>query len=503
MEPKIAINSVTDQNISQKTITGIGWASLAQLGKQGAQFIISIVLVRLLTPSDFGLMGMILVFTGFVGLFSELGFGAALIQRDHVNEQHYSSIFWINLIAGLILAIFSSTIAPVIANFYHEPRLVALTRLISLGFVILPIATIQIAILNRAMNFRLLAVIEITAVIIAGGTAIALASIGLGVWSLIWQSLISYIVTAIAVWIFTQWRPKFLLNRSSISDLFGFSSNLLGFNVLNYWVRNGDNLLIGKFIGSIELGIYSRAYSLMYLPISQVSNVFSRVMFPALSRTQNDKVRVKHIYLRTISMIALITFPMMLGLFITADHFVLALLGYQWKSVIPVLRILSLLGMVQSISTTVGWIYQSQGRTDWMLRWSIAAGIILITSFIVGIWIGSILAVATCYAIVSGIILLYPAFAISGKLINMKFSEVLKSVFPELMCAIIMASSVWILGFLLPTNWPDWIMLMVQVITGMIIYLSLIHSFKIPAYCDIKDLVFEQWKNKNHITHTR
>jgi O-antigen/teichoic acid export membrane protein len=491
-----------EENLFQKTKIGIGWTTLAQVGRQGVQFIISIILTRLLTPEDFGLMGMIVVFTGFIGLFSELGFGAALIQRDQVEEQHYSSIFWINLIIGVVITGIVIVMAPLIAFFYREPRLIPITRLIAINFMIMPLMMVQIAKLNRAMDFRLLALVEITAVIIAGGIAITLALTGHGVWSLAWQTIVTYLVTVVALWWLTQWRPKLIIKRKPIGELMGFSSNLLGFNVLNYWVRNADNLLVGKFLGTIELGIYSRAYSIMVLPLNQVSGVLGRVMFPALSRVQNDKARVKSIYLRSISLIALVTFPMMLGLFVTAENFVLALLGSQWQEVIPVLRILSLLGMVQSIGTTVGWIYQSQGRTDWMFRWSIGAGILLIVSIMLGIWLGTIMAVASCYAIMSGLVLLYPSFAIPGKLIEMSFREVLFSVAGVFTCAAVMSAAVWLLSFIIPATWPSWAYLIVQILTGATIYVLLLNLLKIKAYFDFRTLIREQLKTMTLIVNT-
>jgi O-antigen/teichoic acid export membrane protein len=219
-------------------------------------------------------------------------------------------------------------------------------------------------------------------------------------------------------------------------------------------------------------------------------------MFPALSRVQTDIIRVKRIYLRAISLIALVTFPVMLGLFVTADHFVLTLFGAQWQAVIPVLRILSLLGLSQSIGTTTGWIYQSQGRTDWMFRWSIAAGTLLIASILFGVWLGTIVTVASSYAIMSGLVLLYPSFAIPGKLIDMTFLDVVKSIASILACAVIMAVVVWGLDMMLPAAWPSWAYLVAQVFTGIIVYGVLLHFLKIKAYCDLRSILREQWNNR-------
>jgi O-antigen/teichoic acid export membrane protein len=482
-------------SLKQQTLSGIGWSAGAQIGKQGLQFIIFVILARLLTPQDFGLLGMILVFTGFTGLFSELGFGAAIIQRRKIEERHLSSIFWLNIVAGLILTGIVFAIAPLIAGFYNEPRLKALTMLISVNFFIGSLTIVQRSILTRFMDFRKLAIIETLTMAIAGGFAITLAFIGFGVWSLAWQMLISTTVGVIIMWQVSDWKPMLCFDKNAVKELIGFSSNLLGFNVFNYWVRNSDNLLVGKFIGSAGLGIYTRAYSIMLMPLNQISSTVGQVMFPSLSKIQDDKVLVKQIYLRTISVIALITFPMMIGLFTVADSFVLALLGLKWKGVIPLLQIFALLGMVQSIGTTVGWIYNSQGRTNWQFRWSIAAGTLLIVSIIIGIIMGTVISVAVSYAIMSGVILSYHNFAIPGKLINMTFSEVVSNVRGVFGCSLLMAGGVWLLGIYMPPAWPHWAKLLIKVPFGMALYTTLIHFFKLSVYAELKALFREQWSS--------
>lgn len=480
-------------DVKKQTISGIEWSAGAQIAKQILQFIISIILIRLLTPKDFGLIGMIMVFIGFASLFSEMGFGAALIQKKEIEERHLSSIFWLNIVTGLILTGILLAIAPVIATFYNEPRLKLFTMVLSTTFFIGSLSIVQKTILIRSMNFRMLAIIETLTMSIAGIFAIILAFLGLGVWSLVWQAFVSAIIGVIILWVHSDWKPYLQFNRDAVKELFGFSGNLLGFNVFNYWARNMDNLLIGKVIGSSGLGIYNRAYYLMLTPLSQISSIVGKVMFPVLSKIQDDKVRVKHLYLSTISIIALITFPMMMGLMLVANSFVLVLFGPKWIDVVALLRVLCFIGMMQSVVTTVGWIYTSQGRTDWMFRWGIVAGIIAVISFIIGIWIGSIMAVVYCYAS-ANILLLYHNFAIPGKLIDMTFSDVIRSVSGVFGCSVLMAGGVYLLGVILPSEWPHWANLIFQVPFGIIMYVVLIHLFKLKSYIEAKELFCEQWQ---------
>ena len=486
-------------NLRQSTVSGIGWTSIAQIGRQGALFLVSIVLARLLTPEDYGLVGMILVFTGFVALFAELGFGAALIQRDEIEIRHYDSVFWLNLMMGALLTALFLVIAPYISKFYREPSLTPLIRLVSVNFLIISVSIVQKTIIQREMNFRKIAKIDILAVLIGGIVAIIMALSGQGVWSLIWQILVTSSVASFVFWWQSNWRPNFLFDKKAISELLGFSSNLLGYSIVNYWARSADNLLVGRFLGSGSLGIYTRAYSTMLMPLSQVANVLGQVMFPALSRMQHDKKRVKRIYLHSIAMIALVTFPMMMGLLVVAEDFVLALYSAKWSDVTSVLRILCLVGMIQSIVGTVGWIYQSQGRTDWMFRWGLFVSVLGITSFVIGVYLGSVEAVALCYAILN-VFLLYWNFAIPGRLIDLRFREVLGAVAGILACTLIMAGTVWVFGQVLPDNWPHWVYLVLQSLFGVLVYGALINLLKIQAYDELRNLLLEQWRRRRILT---
>jgi O-antigen/teichoic acid export membrane protein len=476
--------------LRQKTIAGVGWTTLAQVTRQGLQFFISVVLARLLVPQDFGLIGMIVVFTGFAELFGEMGFGTALIQHKSPEKRHYSSVFWLNLIIGLLLTVIVMIAAPVVSGFYNEPGLTKLTMLIAINFSINSLGIVPNAILSRSMQFRSIGLIEMFTVIAAGGTAIILALMGYGVWSLVLHMLVSSSIIVAARWWITGWRPPFLFDKRAITDLLGFSSNLFGFTFVNYWARNADNLLVGKFFGTTGLGIYTRAYSTMLLPLSQVTRVLSRVMFPALSRIQDDRQRVKQVYLRSLAMIALVTFPMMMGLAVIVNHFVLALYGAKWAMVTPVLRILCLVGMVQSLDTTTGWIYQSQGRTNLMFRWGVLFTVICLVGFGVGVFIGTLKAVAWCYVIAYGLSL-YWSFEVPGKLIGMTFVDVVRAVRGIFVCSCVMAGAVWILNMSLPFDWPHWACLTVQVPFGLVIYYVLIHIFQLTAYQEFRNIVFE------------
>jgi len=464
----------------------LGFQVLAQI----SQFLVAVFLARLLTPKEFGLLAMVTVFSSFANLFSDLGFGPALVQCKCVTERHYSSIFWLNAAVGCALTAGFAALSPLIARFYLEPRLVPIMSVLGFCFSITALGLVHRVILTRDMDFRTVGWIDFASLSISGILAITLAKYGLGIWSLVIQMLSQSLLQVIGLWWASSWRPRLLFDSSVIRELFKFSSNLTAFTAINYWYRNGDNLLVGKFFGSAALGIYARAYGLMLMPLNQITYVVSRVMFPALSRIQDDKERIRNIYLRSIAMIALVTFPLMSGLFVVADQFVLAIYGPAWSGVAPILRIFCILGMFQSISTG-GWIFQSQGRTDWMFWWGSASALLSIAAMLVGVWIGSPLAVAACL-VVTGILLMPAGFIIPGKLIGMRLRDVVRSVWAVLACASLMACAVWVLGAGLPSSWPPWALLSLQVTFGVLAYGLLIHCTKLAAYGDLRRIAKQQ-----------
>ena len=451
-----------------------------------------VVLARLLTPRDFGLAGMIVVFTGFAALFSEAGFGAALIQMKEIEERHLSSVFWLNIAMGAFLMSIALLGAPAVADFFDEPLLQPLMYVMALNLMIAPFGLVPAALLRRSMDFKLMTIVEIAAMAVSGGVAIVLALTGFGVWTLVWRGLLSSACGVLGLWMASDWKPQLLFQRKAVRELLNFSGNLLGFNTFNYWVRNADNLLIGKMVGSAGLGIYTRAYGTMLLPIRQITSVIGKVMFPALSRIQGDTERVKRAYLRATRAIGLITIPMMVGLFVLADSFVLATFGPKWAAVIPVLRVLSLVGIVQPIGSTVGWLYLSQGRADWQFKWGVGSGLFRLGTFALGINWG-VMGVAFAY-LLGTCVLWYPSIAIPGRLVGLSFGEFARNLGGIFGSAVVMAGVVWTTSVFVLASWPHLATLSVEVVVGVGVYWAALEIFKVRAYTEMRELLVEQWQ---------
>lgn len=477
-------------DLRDKTLAGLKWSGATHVAAQTLQFAISVVVARALSPHEFGLMGMIAVFSGLAGVFTGVGLGTALVQKLELEERHLSTIFWVNVACGAALTAGFAAAAPAIARFYGEPILRALTVAIGFNFFFGSLSIVQRNVLVRNMDFRSLFIIETAAAACSGAVAVAGALTGWGAWSLVAQSLVLTSVSAAMLWRLSAWRPAWIFDGAAFRELWGFSSHLLGSHVLNFSDRNLDNLLIGRFIGPNALGIYARAYGLMLLPIDQVSSVLTRVMFPVLSILQRDRDSVKRVYLRATRAIALVSFPMMLGLLVVAEPLVLTVYGEKWRGAVLLIQIFCLTGLEQSLGTTVGWIFNSQGRTDLQLRWGVCTFLVRSFSFVIGLRWG-ILGVTVAY-VAADYVLFYPSWAIPGRLIGLSVGEIVGNVAKTFLCAATMAGAVWLLGRFLPAQWPSWAFLAAQVPFGVIFYLGLIHSLQLESYLELRALAAEQ-----------
>ena len=481
-------------NLTIKTVKGVGWSGISQILRLLLQFGVTAILARLLTPSDFGLLAMVVVFTNFVMIFRDFGLTAALIQRKEIIEEHLSSCFWINILVGFLLTLIFVVLTPLISHFYSEVRLIRIIMILASNFFISSFGVVQIALFTKEMNFKPLAIVEISAVAISGAIAIVLAFSGFGVWSLVWQQIVYNLMRIFFLWIFSSWKPKFMFRWYRVKELLGFGLSLTGFNFVNYFNRNLDNLLIGRFLGSIPLGFYNLAYRLLLFPLSNMSSVIGIVMFPSLSMIQDDKNKVCSAYIKATRYIAVITFPLMMGILVVAPQFIRTVFGLQWERSIFLVQVLSIISLIQSIGTTVGWIYKSQGRTDIMLRWGIFSTIIVTIGFVIGLrW--DIEGVSIAYAITI-LILTYPNFAIPFRLINLKvsfFAKQFKSIF---LATIGMSGIIFILRYFMGTvlGENDLVILISTVIVGMISYVSLLFLLDKNLYIEIF-LLFKHLKS--------
>ena len=476
--------------LESETVGGIGWMASSRITNQTLQFGLAVVFTRLLAPRDFGLVAMAAVFVGLATLLAESGFSAALIQRKTVEDRHLNTVFWVQVGLGIAAGALLTAAAPVVSKFYDEPRLTPIIIVTAANFLLSSVGPVQYAMLNRNMRFGTLFRAELVGIAVSVPVALAMAVLGAGVWSLVVRGLVANLAQSVFLLTVVRWRPTGGPDRQSFTELTTFTRPLLGAHLLNYATRNTDNALIGRFLGATALGVYSRGYGMLLLPSRNITQAVGAVMFTSLARLQGDPARVKRAYLKTISVIALIAMPVMAGLAVVADEFVATAFGSKWAASVPVIRIFCLIGIVESIGTSVGWIYQSQGRTDWLFRWGLGGSAVILTAVGIGVAGGTVQAVATAYAV--GILLLtYPAFAIPGRLIGMSFLDVLRAVWGVLLATAVMSAVAWAVGLALPDA-PAPVLLLARSSVGLVTYAVLVMVWKPQPFVEVRRIIRER-----------
>lgn len=475
----------------QQAVSGLKWTAISQASRLGTQILAVIILARLLPAADFGLVAMAAVVTGFASLFRDLGTAAAIIQKTDPTSLLLDSLFWLNVVFGAGIAVLLGLLAPLIALGFSEPRLKEVLWMLLLAFPIASLGSVHQALLEKASRFRPLAIIESSGAIIGLAGAVWAAWSGWGVFSLVLQTLLAVFFSTAGLWLASRWRPGFNLNTGEIRGVMGFGGNLVGFNVFNYFVRNVDNLLIGRFLGSSDLGYYSMAYRLMLWPLQNISSVVGRALFPVFSRLQEDPGRLAGAYVRATATITLITAPLMFGFFVLREPFVMVALGERWRPVVDVLAWLVPVGLLQSIGTTVGTLYLATGQTAVMFKWSIAAGLFFIPAFAIGLQWG-ITGVAASYAVAS-LLLFWPSLAIPFRLVDLRVRNVLLKLLPTMVSAAVMALVVASIAAAWPDNTGNQLLrLILLIVVGMVTYVGLSLLFQRTLLKDLFRAAFSR-----------
>jgi O-antigen/teichoic acid export membrane protein len=399
----------------------------ATMVTQGCKFVLQIgstvALARLLTPQDYGLVGMVTVVTNFVSMFKDMGLSMATIQVPEINHRQISTLFWINVAISIAVVLLTVAIAPVIAWFYSEPRLVLITIVLASGIFFSGLGVQHGALLKRQMRFTALAAIDITSMLVSVAAAMVLAWYGFGYWALVFMTLALTIMTSLGVWVMCGWRPGSPVRHSGVRSMLAFGGNLTGFNILNYFVLNLDNVLIGRFWGAQQLGLYAKGYQLLLLPTQQINAPISNVVIPALSRLQLDPDQYRNYYLKAILLVTTFSMPIVAFLFVVADKAILTVLGEQWVDVVPIFRLLAPAAFVWTTYAATTWVYVSLGQTYRQFLLAVVVAPITVLGFIIGVRWGAI-GVAAAYSI-TVCILRYPTIVYCFKSTPLKVIDLI------------------------------------------------------------------------------
>ncbi len=473
---------------------GALWSWSGQVLKQVGQIGIVMVLARWLTPADFGRVAMIGVVTGFLSLFGELGIGPALIQKRELQKAHLAAAFWGSLVAGLVLMLLLMVSAPAVGAIYADAGLVPLTVALAVNFPLVALATVPVQLLQRELRLDRLALVELLSLVGGGVLAVSLALYGAGAWSLVGQTLATSGTTVLVAWTLAPARLKDTRGSSvravceALGELLRFGRPLVGSNVLTYITRNADTALIGRFLGAHALGYYALAYRLLLFPLQNISWALGRTLFPALARV-SDPEHVRRGYRRVVEAIALVAFPMMIGMAIVAPELIRLLYGPQWEPAMLPARLFCVLGALQAIGTTIGPLCLSQGRPDVLFRWNLLFAPAVVGSIVLGVRWG-LGGVALAYASVSGVAW-YFSHALANRVIALPMSLFFRALAPAAASTAVMALGVILMRVLVIRTWVSnaLVALVLQAALGAILYALMLRRLGPSALGDARTLI--------------
>jgi PST family polysaccharide transporter len=374
-----------DADLKERSVRGGTVMLAAQVVKFVIQLVSTAILARLLMPADFGIVAMVTAFTGLLWLLGDMGLAGATIQRAEITHKQVSTLFWINIGFSLLISVLVASLAPLLAWFYDEPRLTMITLVLAAPFVFSGLTSQHYALLTRQMRFRAMALVQTLPQLVSAAVAIGLAMAGWHYWALVFNGIAGGGVMVLVAWIASGWRPGWPSRNAGVGSMLGFGGHLTGYNLLNYFTRTADNVLIGRFLGAGPLGIYSKAYALLIFPVQQINAPINGVVLPALSRLQSQPDKYRRYFLRAIEGVAFIGMPIIVFAFVDARFLVLTLLGPKWVAAVSIFRLLAPAALVGTISGAPEWIFTSLGKAHRMFLWAVISSPIILAGFVVGL----------------------------------------------------------------------------------------------------------------------
>lgn len=375
-------------DLKGRSVRGGALSVIAQVSQVLVQSISTVVLARLLTPTDFGLVAMVTAVTVIAAGFADLGLTEATIQRKEITSNQVSSLFWINVAMGLFLTLVTAGMAPVLAKFYREPRLIGITLVASISFLIGGLRAQHNALLKRQMRFKSVAIRDVTSSLLGVSVAVGLAFRGAGYWAILANPLTMNLSQLVMSWFMVRWRPGLPHPDPEIRTMVSFGGNVAISYAIFSWFRNADNILIGWYWGAGPLGLYSRAFNLLTLAVSQITAPTCNVAIPALSRIQGEAELFARYYLKIINLIVWIIGSIFGFLFVAATPVIVLILGAKWREAAPVFQILTISALGQLLLESTQWLFVSRGQSGQLLKLMLVISPILICSFAIGLPFG-------------------------------------------------------------------------------------------------------------------
>ena len=474
------------ESLKNKTIKGVGWSAADALLGQGVTFIVGLVLARLLSPDEYGLIGICLIFTTVLNGIVDSGFSNALIRKKKVTDEDYNTMFTTNMAISIVLYVLLFISAPLVSDFFHRIELTALVRVTGLILFLNALSITQVTILTKNIDFKTKTKASLVSAIISGVIGIAMAFMGYGVWSLVAQQLSKQLLYTLCLWVLSKWWPKFTFYKDSFKYMWGFGWKLLASGILNNVWNQLYQVVIGRCYTSSTLGHYTRANEYASIFSSNLTSIVQRVSYPVLAEIQDDKERMVQGYRKVIKITMFVTAVCMISLGAVSEPLIYTLIGTKWQEAATYLPLICISMSLYPLHAINLNILQVLGRSDIFLYLEILKKIVGIVPIVIGIFCGIYYMLLT--SILTGVISLYLNTWYTGKTLNYSFWKQLRDIAPSYFTALVIALAVYFLKYL---SLPYYVVLMLQIIVGLVACITISEIFKFDEYKELKTIVIK------------
>ena len=474
------------ESLKNKTIKGVGWSAADALLGQGVTFIVGLVLARLLSPDEYGLIGICLIFTTVLNGIVDSGFSNALIRKKEVTDEDYNTMFTTNMAISVVLYVLLFISAPLVSNFFHRIELTALVRVTGLILFFNALSITQVTILTKNIDFKTKTKASLVSAIISGVIGIVMAFMGYGVWSLVAQQLSKQLLYTLCLWVLNKWWPKFTFYNDSFKYMWGFGWKLLASGILNNVWNQLYQVVIGRCYTSSTLGHYTRANEYASIFSSNLTLIVQRVSYPVLAEIQDDKERMVQGYRKVIKITMFVTAVCMISLGAVSEPLIYTLIGTKWQEAATYLPLICISMSLYPLHAINLNILQVLGRSDIFLYLEILKKIVGIVPIVIGIFCGIYYMLLT--SILTGVISLYLNTWYTGKTLNYSFWKQLRDIAPSYFTALVIALAVYFLKYL---SLPYYVVLMLQIIVGLVACITISEIFKFDEYKELKTIVIK------------
>lgn len=474
------------ESLKNKTIKGVGWSAADALLGQGVTFIVGLVLARLLSPDEYGLIGICLIFTTVLNGIVDSGFSNALIRKKDVTDEDYNTMFTTNMAISIVLYVLLFISAPFVSDFFHRVELIALVRVTGLILFLNALSITQVTILTKNIDFKTKTKASLVSAIISGVIGIAMAFMGYGVWSLVAQQLSKQLLYTLCLWVLSKWWPRFTFYKDSFKYMWGFGWKLLASGILNNVWNQLYQVVIGRCYTSSTLGHYTRANEYASIFSSNLTLIVQRVSYPVLAEIQDDKERMVQGYRKVIKVTMFVTAVCMISLGAVSEPLIYTLIGTKWHEAATYLPLICISMSLYPLHAINLNILQVLGRSDIFLYLEILKKIVGIVPIVIGIFCGIYYMLLA--SILTGVISLYLNTWYTGKTLNYSFWKQLRDITPSYFTALVIALAVYFLKYL---SLPYYIVLMLQIIVGIVACITISEIFKFNEYKELKTIVIK------------